>query len=294
MRKHTIVVVGSLLVVLGACGSGDDDAGDEASAPIQGTVVDDQQRSDDDSSGSPSLTTDPGTAYAEVDGERIEYRSSGSIAYSCEVDDERITVNFQTADGQDLLLQATSDGDAWLGRLTFASAEESTTRYSATIDGSSGLVVGGDALSYQGPVDRIQGTDLAGAEELDAEVAVNCASPGGDGAGAGGEPVAEVGGETYTFPLSGAQSVTCDVAPDEVEVRVNRLALDDLQLEIDMTGGPGDWLGSVAAYTPDGTYRVTLSGEAEGFAVDGDTVTYDGPLELDGVESDASVSVTCP
>ena len=42
MRKHTIVVVGSLLVVLGACGSGDDDAGDEASAPIQGTVVDDQ------------------------------------------------------------------------------------------------------------------------------------------------------------------------------------------------------------------------------------------------------------
>lgn len=292
MKKPAGLSVCALLVLLGACGGGDGD--DDASAAPQGTVADDGGPDDDGGGGDPSLTTDPGTAYAEVDGERFEYRSSGSIAYSCEIDEQRITVNFQTSDGQDLLLQASSDGGSWRGQLTFASADDSTTRYSASLDGSSGLEVGAEALSYAGPVDRIEDADLAGADELDAEVAVNCASAGGDSAGVGDDPVAEVGGETYAFALSGAQSVTCDVAPDEVVVRINRLAIDDLQLEIDMTGGPGDWLGSVAAYTPDGTYRVTLSGEAEGFAVDGDTITYDGPLELDGVESEASVSVTCP
>jgi hypothetical protein len=46
--------------------------------------------------------------------------------------------------------------------------------------------------------------------------------------------------------------------------------------------------------TPEGSHSVTLSGDAEGFAIDGDTVTYEGPIELDGVESDAVVSVTCP
>jgi hypothetical protein len=289
MTKHAGLSVIALLVLLGACDGDDGGGDDDTSATEQGTIADDAG-----GGGEPTLTTDPGTAYAEVDGERFEYRSSDSIAYSCEIDDQRITVNFQTPDGQDLLLQATSDGDTWRGQLTFASADDSSTRYSASIDGSSGLEVGEEALSYDGPVDRIEDADLAGADELDAEVAVNCASTGESSSGAGGDPVAEIGGETYTFELSGAQSVTCDVAPDDVEVRINRLALDDLQLEIDMTGGPGDWLGSVAAYTPDGTYRVTLSGEAEGFAVDGDTVTYDGPLEVDGVASEASVSVTCP
>jgi len=288
MKKHLFVLAAVPLLAVGACGGGSDDA-DELPVPIEGDTTAETDAGGDGGSGEVTLTTDPGTAYAEVDGERFEYESSGSLSYTCEVGAERIQVNFQTSDGQDLSLRATRVDGAWSGQLTFKAADDGNTQYSGTISGS-GLGVGDDALSYEGPVDRIEDFDVAGAEELDAEVAVNCASGGGDA----GEPTAEIDGESYSFPFSGAQSVTCEVAEDEVDIRINRLSLEDLQLAIDMTGGPDDWLGSVMVVTPEGSHSVTLSGDAEGFAIDGDTVTYEGPIELDGVESDAVVSVTCP
>ena len=48
---------------------------------------------------------------------------------------------------------------------------------------------------------------------------------------------------SYSFPVTGAQSVTCTVADDAVEVRINRLAIDGLQLEIQATSDGGQWLG---------------------------------------------------
>jgi hypothetical protein len=104
-----------------------------------------------------------------------------------------------------------------------------------------------------------------------------------------------VDGETYLFPASGAQSITCSISAGEVDITINRLGRDNLQLAVDMRDGPDDWIGSVFIITPDGNFSVTLSGEAEGFLIDGDTVTYEGPIETDGGEQvEASVSVTCP
>lgn len=237
-----------------------------------------------------TLTADPGSAYAEVDGERFVYEAAGSLGYTCEIGADAIRINFQTPEGQDLSAQVVRSGDGWTGQLTFTSAEGGQVQYSAVVDRGSGtLGVSDEALSYEGTADRIEDFDLLNATPVPARVAVNCALPGD-----GGDPVAEIDGTLYSFPLSGAQSVSCSVSPSDIDITVNRLALENLQLAIDMRGGPDDWIGSVFVITPEGNFSVTLVGDADGLEIDGSTVTYAGPIEGDAGEVEAEVAITCP
>lgn len=308
MTSKFVAATTALVLFLGACGGGDDDdgAGDVEPAPIadpadanDGADDDAEPAGDDNGDGggggvvgadAPTLTADPGTAYAEVDGERIVYESAGSIYYTCEIGPDKVQVNFQTADGNDLSIQAGLDSTGWRGQLTLKAAGGGNTQYSVVFAQNSGTMgVGASALSYEGTADRIVDFDVLNAEEVDVSIAVACA-PTGDG----NDPQAVIDGTTYVVPLSGAQSVTCAVTPEDIDITINRLALENLQLSIDMRGGPDDWIGSVFIITPDGDFTATLSGAAEGLTIDGTTVTYDGPIQADGADVPASVSVTCP
>lgn len=301
MVRRIWAATSAAILVLAACG-GDDDSNDVAVEDADTTSATDASADDNGSDdggggGGPTtldelaLTTDPSSAYAESDSGRWDYNAAGSLNYNCTITPQQILVSFQTPEGQDLSIQAGNDGTGWSGQVTFAAADAEQVQYSVALGQNGGtLGVVDSALSFQGTADKIVDFDLANSEEVDVAIAVNCA-PAGDGS----EPTAEIGGQTYVVPFSGAQSVTCDVSPTDVDVTVNRLALENLQLAIDMRGGPDDWIGSVFVITPDGDYTVTLSGAAEGLVIDGSTVTYEGPITGDDdVEVPASVSITCP
>ncbi len=249
--------------------------------------------------GPATLTADPGSAWAEVDGGRLEYQASGGVAYECTVSGDRVTVNFQTADGHDLLAQGGKQGEDWFLNLAFKPGRGQEIQYSASStggDGSFGISDG--ALSYEGKVERIEDFDVANATKVDAQVAVNCTSAGGgsggDGSG-GSDPTATIGGQSYTFALSGAQSVTCEVAPDNVTVRINRLAIDGTQLEVDGRQEGDKWLGAVVVYTSDGNYTSPMAIDGTGLTIDGSSVQYEGSFKApDGSELDGTVSATCP
>lgn len=288
-----------------ACGGGDDDGsvGLDATGDAEeggGTsAVGDASSGDADSSGSdatsdssvvlgtPSITADPGSAFVELGGgERLDYVTSGSIHLECTVSDAQVSVNFQTPDGQDLLVRGAPQNGSWFVSTTFASSGDDL-KYSADSIGNDGTFTIGDGeLSYEGQVSRVVGSDIANAELVDARMAVNCA-------GGGSDPTAEIGGTAYSFPVAGAQSVTCTVSDDAVEVRINRLAIEGLQLEIQATSDGGQWLGNATVYTPDGNLRSSIPADGAGLTIDGTTVTYEGTFTTDTGDETGTVTATC-
>ena len=103
-----------------------------------------------------------------------------------------------------------------------------------------------------------------------------------------------VGDQSFTFPVSGAQSFECEVTPEEFEIRVNRLALDGTQLEMQGSFDGSQWLGNVTVYTNDGNLRTSLPSDGTGLTVDGSSVTFEGTFELpDGTESPGSAAAAC-
>ena len=300
-RQVGVLAVLAALIIAG-CGGGGQVAspvsgggGGEVASPVNGGGSDpaagDQQAGGQGGStvGAPTLSADPGSAWAEVDGTRLEYMSSGGVAYECTVADDRVIINFQTPDGHDLLVQGAPQADGWILNLNFKPGRGDKVTYGTTStrgDGTFG--VGDGAISYEGKVDRIEGVDIANATKVDARVAVNCASAGGD-------PTATIGGQTYVFALSGAQSVTCEVAPDRVTVRINRLALDGEQLEIDGRQEGDKWIGAIAVTTNDGTLVSPMAPDGTGLTLDGSNVEYAGAFKTpDGSTLDGTASVTCP
>ncbi len=240
--------------------------------------------------GTPTVTADPGTAWAEVESTRIDYPSAGSLNYLCDIGPDRVQVNVQTPEGRDLLLRASLQGDRWLGQLTFAPGD-GTVQYSASFPGDVRMVIGDGALSVEGTVTKVEDFDLANATEADATVAVSCGAP----ADSGEEATAVLDGTTYTFPASGAQSFDCTVAPESLDVRINRLAVDGLQLEISARVEGGSWIGAVVVNAPDATYTSTLTPEGTGLVVDGSTVGFEGTF-TGGPAGDVTgtVSASCP
>jgi hypothetical protein len=298
-RAGTAALVAAVLVA--GCGGGDDgpsigdalEAADDDAAAVDGGGAPDG--GEITSLDEPQLTTDPGTAYAEVDGGRIEYSSADSLHHRCEVGADRIDVNFQTAEGQDLLVQMSRDAETWRGSFVFqeAGSDEAYSVDTSTAAGTFGVTDG--AMSYEGDAGRTDRADPMQVEDVDASVAVNCGA-----AGDGDDPTAVIDGETYAFPTSGAQSVTCDISATDVEITINRLALDDLQLSIDLRDGPDDWIGSVFVVTGDGDFTAPLQGStadlaSAGLTIDDATVGYEGPFETDdGGQVDGTVTATCP
>lgn len=237
--------------------------------------------------GSPTIESDPGMTWAEVNGERIEFLANGSQHYECTVGPDRVTINYQTGEGNDFLLNAAMQGGGWLGNLTFAPGGEGNVQYSASIpNDAESFGLGNDALSYEGSVQKIKDFDMANAEIMSAQIAVNCAWPGGD-------PAAVINGEKYTFPASGSQSFECNIESEAVAFDKSG---GNSQLQIDATKRTADaWLGSVAIYTENGNFTSTIPEDGEGLTIEGAKVHYEGTFnEPSGGEVTGTVDVTCP
>lgn len=298
MLKRTLFGLPLVLgLLLAACG-GDDDGGQSpfdpnpTSAPENGGNDDGEDNGGGAATGDAgevTLTTEPGQAVVVVDGETIEYMAAGSQSYRCEVGDDVLTINFQTAGGHNLLIQGTRQANGWVGNFGFKSADhENNVQFSGSIPANAdSFGLGDNQLSFEGTVSRMEDFDPSTVEDLPATIAVNCASPGGD-------PMATIGGEDFVFPLSGAQSVTCDLSTERFEVRINRLAIDDLQLEAQGRQDGANWIGAMVIYAGDERYTSPLPQDGEGIEIDGSTLTYTGTFEATaGEESEGSLSVTC-
>jgi hypothetical protein len=308
MRRSVRVIfllglVPLLLIVLAACGGGDDDgetgpdgsSGQTSSSSDGGGGSSDASgtggSSDDGSSGgttvgAPTLDADPGMTWAEVEGQRIEYRANGSLHYECTVDDERVLINYQTAEGNDFSLNAALQGGSWIGNITFKPDGDGNIQYGATIpDDADVFGLGDGALSFEGTVDKITDRDIMNPETVDAQIAVNCSWPGGD-------PTAVIDGQTFTFPPSGAQSFSCSVADEAVSFEKSG---GDSQLQIDAQMRTADaWLGSVAVRTAAGNYTSTIPEDGAGLTIDGATVRYEGTFtDPSGAEVTGTVDATC-
>lgn len=294
MHLHRLTAGAILALFVSACGGGAgfDALPDDFTDAGSDTVPGGEDFSSDPSNpageaGPVTLDAEPAQAWVEVEGQRIEYGISDIQHYSCNVGDDQITINFQTADGQNLLIQGGDLGQGWILNLTFTSRDVNNVSYGGTLPGDGSLGLGDDALSFEGTVQRVEDFDLANATDVDVRLAVNCVSPGGD-------PTATVGGVEYVVPFSGAQSVTCEVSADSIEVRINRLGLDGIQLEISGSFDGTSWLGSATVYKSDGNLTSTFGPDVDGPVVDGATVTYTGTFSSDSGDADGTMSITCP
>jgi hypothetical protein len=297
-----------------ACGGGDGDndddraqpttaqtepttatTGDDGEEPTASTDDDDDALSDDGSSGDVSVTADPGQTQVDVDGRTISYESAGSSFYTCDIGTDAIQVNYQTGEGQDFLLQAGRQSGDWTGSITFKEASaDSGEGYGATFPADGELQVGDEALSYVGTVTRTTDFGRGPSDDLEASIAVNCASAGGDA-------TAEIDGETFVFPASGAQSYECEITDENTfRVQINRLSSDDIQLSFDGRPQGDGVIGNVSVNDGDNTYIATLFGAPpEGLVIDGSTITFTGTFELrvnneTQGEVEGTATATCP
>jgi hypothetical protein len=217
-------------------------------------------------------TADPGQAVVEVEGEQIVYEAAGSLFYTCEVAADRITINYQTPEGHDFNLQASDQGDGWIGSISFNPAEgDAIVGYGAQIPTDGTLGLGDNAISFDGTASRIEDFDFETQRDVQASIVVNCEPPGGS-------PTVTIGATEYEVPLSGAQSVTCEVDQGAVEIMINRLALEDRQLQISVRTEGDNLLGIVVLTDGEDEYLATMPLDGAGLEIESGTVTYSGPF----------------
>lgn len=284
--------------MLTACGGGDDDSGGGFGTGGFGTTPsgdsngrepgDGGSSSGGDSGPAPDVApADPGTARLDVDGDTIVYGGNRMLFYTCELSDG-VHVNIQTGEGHDLLLQYVEG----LGGSITTRDVEADVYYAATIRKDGGIWIEDNTVIFSGDMERQQASDRLNSEAVEGTLVVNCDPPGGE------NPKAEIDGNSYEFPASGAQSYTC-LASDTVEIDIGR-NLEGRSLEINMRVEGGITLGSVSVRLADSTYFSQIPDDGEGFEVNGNRVTYAGTFEqqsgrtvtAEGLEG--TVTVTCP
>lgn len=305
--SRTVAVLGAIAVLVGACGSGDSgDLGEDVFGGIgasnDSTPADDPSSGDDQSSGAGqgasgtavagplTQTADPGSGWVEVDGQRFDFTPFGSVYHSCEVLSDRITINFQqTTSGNDLTFQGALGDGGWIGSFTFSPTLSGTpVAYGASLGFDPGtLGIGDQALSYDGTLNRVEDYDIQNAKAVPATIAINCAPPGG-------VPAAEVGGQSFEFPFSGAQGIQCLVSDEGVDVLISRSSPEYLQLQIDVRDNGGDLLGGVYVTSGDEQFNSVIPADGTGLVIDGNSLTYEGSFSgSSGEELEGSASVTC-
>jgi hypothetical protein len=270
IRAKGLMLLGVIALVACSCGGAGVPESDNIGEAVFGEDPS-QSFSGGGEAGPLARTADPGQAVVEVDGEQIVYEATGSQYYTCEVTGDRITINYQTPEGNNFNVQATMQGDGWVGSVSFSPAGGDTiVGYSATIPTDGTLGLGEGAMSFEGTASRIEDYDFETQRDVSALIAVNCEPPGGN-------PTATVGGKEFVFELSGA-NVSCAVSDDDVEVYIDR-QVDNLHLQIDIRTEAQGWIGGVNIIDGDESYYATIftgDGTDEGLVIDGSTVSYEG------------------
>ncbi|MDH3249441.1 MAG: hypothetical protein OEQ47_10790, partial [Acidimicrobiia bacterium] len=279
MNRARRAAVASLAMIVIACGGGDDtgidDLGGEvfegvgqASGDVGSTGAEPSSSAD---VGPVTHTADPSTGWVEVDGQRYEFAAVGSVNYRCEVLEDSITINFQqTASGHDLTLQGRVLDGAWNASITFAPEGSTQIAYGASVGFDPGtLGLGNGELSYEGSMNRIEDYDAANLEQVQATLAVNCADPG-DGT------TADIAGESFEFPFSGANSLSCSIVGNSVEVLIGHSQPEFSQLQVDVREEGDGVFGAVILTVGDMTYSSFVREDGGGLGIAGQTMTYAG------------------
>lgn len=297
MKRARRAAVASLALIVIACGGGDDagisDPGAEVFEGV-GEASGDVGSTEPGASGSVDVgpvtqTADPSAGWVEVDGQRYEFAAVGSVNYRCEVLEDSITVNFQqTTSGHDLTLQGRVLDGAWNASITFAPEGSTQVSYGASIGFDPGtLGLGSGELSYEGSMNRIEDYDAANVEQVDATLAVNCTDPGNG-------TTAEIGGESFEFPFSGANSLTCSIVGNTVEVLIGHTQPDFSQLQVDVREEGDGVFGAAILTIADVTYSSFVPEDGSGLVIDESSLTYEGTFTTQSEEEvDGSVSVSC-
>ena len=298
MKRTNRAIAMALLLTVAACGGGADSPGSEDSEGGLGEDVfggigqasGDVDPGDGGSAGAteigaPTQTADPSTGWVEVEGQRYDFEALGSTHFRCDVMEDGITINFQqTTSENDFSVQGSVVNGQWNASLTFAPSEESRISYGASIGFDRGTAGFGDhAFSYEGTVSRVEGVDIVNAQEVQATIAVNCATPGGD-------PTATVAGESLTFPFSGAGNLECDVSDEQSYVLISHSQPERIQLQVDIQ----EAFGAFNITSGEDRYDSFVPEDGTGLTISGSSLTYQGVFTgPTGEEVDGSVSVNC-
>ena len=290
MRSRTLLFVGALLVA--ACGGALDGAlegavdGEDVFGTPPPTNEDGSFDTGAGEAGPVTVTTDPSQALVSIDGKQVVYSAIGTIHYECLISEDRVSINYQSDQGQDLLIQGGIIDGGWLLNVTFTVEDEGNVAYGATLPGGGSLGLGDNQLSYEGTIDKVEDRDILNPTPVDGTIAVNCSV--GEG-----QPTAVIDGTEYVISMVGADSSVCEVSNEIVTVQINRLTDDGLNLDIGVEAQEDGWFGHVSVTTPQGNYLAKDSPNPVGLTVEGSTVTYQGTFEGDAGDVEGSVVVNC-
>lgn len=285
----------ALLVFVAACG-GDAEVAEDIGVGTGDDVGEALGDTDPAQSGSAggevgpvTETADPSTGWFETGGARYEFAAIGSVNYVCDVLEDRVTINFQqTTSGSQLTVQGSVLDGTWTGNLTFSPGEETQVSYGATIGFDPGtLGLGGDALSYSGSMSRVEDFDVQTAEEVQGTLAVNCADPGGG-------TTAEIGGESFEFPFSGASTLRCSVADSTADVLISSSFPERRQIQVDVQDQGDELFGAITVTAGESTYSSFVPPDGAGLTFDDNGLSYEGVFTTpDEQEVEGSVVASC-
>ena len=144
-----------------------DDADTEADAGSEAATID------------PAAMPDPAEAVLTVDGETIMYAPpdpDDTRLFTCDLGTERITVNLQTPDGHDLLVQvAVVDTGEWAGSIVAKSRDSDRNYQGKRTYASEAFAVDGQYMTFAGPFEYyLEGDPTSFTDAGEAQIAVTC------------------------------------------------------------------------------------------------------------------------
>jgi hypothetical protein len=185
-NRVAIGLVGVLAVA--ACGGDDDSSGDDDTSAGGDTVAADQPASsdgDDESAGAadtsgtsatldPASMPGPGEAVLTVNGETIMYAPEDPT--DTRLGTDAITVNMQTPDGHDLLVQvAPLDTGEWAGSIVGTSRDSDRNYQGTRTYAADAFAVDGQYMVFVGPFEYYLDGDPANFMDAgEGQIAVTC------------------------------------------------------------------------------------------------------------------------
>jgi hypothetical protein len=186
-----VLATGLAAVVLASCGgdSGDTEAEDVAAEPTTQAQPTMNGETDEGSSESmaagtsasidPSTMPPPAQAVVTVDGTTLMYEPQDpedTRLFVCDLGDDQITVNMQTPEGQDLLIQVVQqDGGEWIGSIVAADPESDRRYQGKRTYASDAFAVDGPYMVFAGDFDANVISDPGNFDDVgEGQISVTC------------------------------------------------------------------------------------------------------------------------
>lgn len=162
MRRFAVAMA-VLVLVLGACGGGDDGSASSSDSTGNGASTPSETSAGDGASGDVTDPQPPGQAYASVDGLEFTFTERGGVA--CSISEDAITFSFIIGDNEVVIGGGANHEDGeWFGSMRLDVANPDTEpgpiSYFPDLMGvTSGIAVDGQSMSYVGPMQKQPAND---------------------------------------------------------------------------------------------------------------------------------------